>query len=104
MLRSACLVATALMIAISAASASIGEGASCELIRPHDGFVALRTGPDRSTELLVRMDPDGAVIQTGEFSGRWWRVIYWPPGTDYDEAVRTGAVGWMHSSLTPGCG
>jgi hypothetical protein len=104
----ALLFASAVLAVLPAAAESkLGE--SCELDdQVKDGFIALRDGPSPQAKLIGKMDPKGAVIprtdRRGWRRGGWILVSYWRPGIEFDEALKSGPVGWMNEKLHTGCG
>lgn len=83
----------------------------CEVNKTPDGFVALRTKPDRAAKLVARAKAgDEFLIDGGvERKNNWQYVTWWKggrfkkqhPGGGYD---RPDAKGWVHSSLLGECG
>jgi hypothetical protein len=102
------LLAAAVLVP-SPAAAESKPSESCELNdQVKDGFIALRDGPSPQAKLIAKMDPKGAVIpriDRGNWRrGGWILVSYWRPGIEFDEALKSGPVGWMNEKLHIGCG
>jgi hypothetical protein len=54
------------------------------------------------------MNPKGVVILRTDRArwkrGSWNLVSYWRPGSAFEEAVKTGPMGWMNERHQQGCG
>ena len=108
-LRFTCFALTlALLMPLPAAAQTKGPNESCELVETPDGFVALRDGPNAQAKVIVKMDPKGAIIPRTDRAryrrGSWMLVNYWAPGTEFEDALKKGPVGWMNERLQQGCG
>ncbi len=102
-------VLAAAMLVASPAAAESKLSESCELDdQVKDGFIALRGGPSPTARIIAKMEPKGAVIprtdRRGWRRGGWILVSYWRPGIEFDEALKSGPVGWMNEKLHTGCG
>ena len=110
MLRIAGLaVALPLLAPLPVVAAVSGPPAvSCKLMETPDGFVALRDGPNAQAKVIVEMNPKGVVILRTDRArwkrGSWNLVSYWRPGSAFEEAVKTGPMGWMNERHQQGCG
>ena len=86
---------------------------ACAVQKSPDGFVALRSTPSATGQVIAKAKPGDAVVieqkENGDqiASGPWLRVLHYkgeiaPPMND--PARKTGKQGWMHRRYVGDCG
>lgn len=84
----------------------------CEIRQTSDGWVALRSTPGTSGQVVARMAPGHVLVldRTGNklvMRGKWYRASYFPgevmpnPGDPGHDKIRKG---WVHTSVVGDCG
>lgn len=84
----------------------------CEIRQTADGWVALRSTPSVSGQIVARMVPGHVLVldRTGNtlvMRGKWFRAAYYPgeampnPGDPGHDKIRKG---WVHTSVVGDCG
>lgn len=95
------LVAATFLAAPQPASAT----AYCNVLKGHDGFVALRAAPDADARLVARMKADDEVQLLEGTKGRWVEVLHWHGDDRLDPGKRGNArKGWVHKRYISECG
>lgn len=94
------LVAAFLVAAAEPASATV----FCNILKSHDGFVALRAAPNADSRLVARMKEDDEV-QMLESKGRWMQVTHWHGDQRLDPKTRGNTrTGWVNKRYVSECG
>ena len=86
---------------------------TCAVQKSPDGFVALRSTPSATSQVIAKAKPGDAVVveqkENGDqiASGPWLRVLHFKgevaPAMN-DPARKTGKQGWMHRRYVGDCG